>query len=249
MINEAKSTFIIELKFSYNFNFICSADIEITSQTEECMLQLQWKEKVKQNYELFFSSNNTTKIPLKKSEPLCKISQPKYGTPEEQFTAFIKTLLKYGELYANRIFEILKYVSPELSPLEPEKVNQNFMSNVTLITKGDKIYAQISHFGGPKLPWFGKQISFDTAGQLHGFCSFQLVQSFYNNTGTHNFLDWSLKYFGGRFVHGKLQGLVLLKTWRGVFIYAYFKDGELHGPAYALGQKFIYDYEVTNLNK
>ena len=223
------------------------ADVEITSKDEECMLQLNWKEVEKLDYELFFYDNDTAKIPLKKFNPLCKTNQPNNGTPEEKFTAFIDTLKGYGGLNAQRMYEVLKYFTPETLPLEPEKVKQTFMTNVTFTTNWDGIYAQISHFGGNSVPWLGKQVSFDTNGQLHGFCSFELVRSFYNTTGKHDFLDWSPKYFTGEFVHGKLQGLVYLKTWRGVSIYASFKDGELHGPAFALGQKFIYNHEVKFL--
>ena len=227
--------------------FFCRADVEITSKDEECVLQLKWNVKEKLDYELFFGNNYTAKIPLKKSEPLCKINQPKEGTPEDKFTAFIKTLEQYGGLNGQRMFEVLKYMPPETSPLEQEKVKQTFMSNVTFETNWDGSYAQISHFGGKVVPWFGKQVSFDNDGQLHGFCSFELVRAYFNTTGQHNFLDWSPKYFTGEFVHGKLQGLVYLKTWRGVSIYASFKDGELHGPAFALGQKFIYNHEVKIL--
>ena len=212
------------------------------------MLQLKWKEIEKIDYDLFFASDYVAKIPLQQTEPLCRINQPRNGTPEDQFTAFIKTLQKYGGLNSNRMFEVLGHFPQEISPLEPGKIKQNFISNITFFVNYNKIYAEISHFGGKTANWIGKQVSFDTDGQLHGFCSFELVHAFYNKTGTHDFLDWSLKYFGGKFVHGKLQGLVLLKTWRGVFIYATFKDGELHGPAYALGQKFIYNEEVNMCN-
>ena len=80
------------LFFNYKFIFFCRADVEITSKDEECVLQLKWNVKEKLDYELFFGNNYTAKIPLKKSEPLCKINQPKEGTPEDKFTAFIKTL-------------------------------------------------------------------------------------------------------------------------------------------------------------
>ena len=73
-----------------------------------------------------------------------------------------------------------------------------------------------------------------------------LKQEFLNNTGYHNMLQWSPKYIAGQFVHGNLEGSVALVTWRGVILYATFANGELHGPMYSYGRKFLYDLEVWN---
>ena len=57
-------------------------------------------------------------------------------------------------------------------------------------------------------------------------------------------LKWSLKYISGRFENGKLEGSTLLVTWRGLILYATFKNGELHGPMHSYGRKLLFDFEV-----
>ena len=69
----------------------------------------------------------------------------------------------------------------------------------------------------------------------HGFCIFNLPIKYFNATGKHHFLNWSLKSITGNFVHGKIEGIGKLLTWQGQTIWATFKDGILHGPAYQYG--------------
>ena len=69
----------------------------------------------------------------------------------------------------------------------------------------------------------------------HGFCIFYLPIKYFNATGKHHFLNWSLKSITGNFEHGKIEGIGKLLTWQGQTIWATFKDGILHGPAYQYG--------------
>ena len=118
------------------------------------------------------------------------------------------------------------------------------MANITYISEEVYILLNMSIWGGSIATWIGSRVAFDTNGHLHGLCQLNLGREFLNNTGHHDFLDWSLKFITGKFVHGKLQGTAFLNTWRGVGIFATFKDGELHGPVQALGRKFLFDVEV-----
>ena len=126
------------------------------------------------------------------------------------------------------------------------KVKQNFLivEKIEMHSDNSKIYAYLAHWKGKLVPWETKMISFDLNSNLHGVCAFELPEDKLNTTGRHDFLNWSLTYFSGYFNHGRLQGLVLMKTLKGSTVYAMFKDGELHGPAYAAGSIPIYDYEV-----
>ena len=80
--------------------------------------------------------------------------------------------------------------------------------------------------------------------QPNGPFTFKLKPEFYNGTGYHDMLQWSLKYISGNFQKGKLEGKALLISWRGVIIYASFTNGELHGPLHSYGRKFLFDFEV-----
>ena len=133
---------------------------------------------------------------------------------------------------------------PEISVMDPSKVQQKFMSNITYFSMENDIYVNISIWQGPVATWKAKDISFDTQDKIHGECELFLKQEFFNNTGYHHMLQWSLKYISGRFEHGKLEGGALLVTWRGVILYATFSAGELHGPIHSYGRKFLYDLEV-----
>ena len=133
--------------------------------------------------------------------------------------------------------------------MDHTKVKQKFITNKTYISEDIHIFVNMSVWGGPIATWIGSKVSFDTHGQLHGLCQLNLKYEFFNKTGHHDFLEWSLKYISGHFIHGKLQGNVLLITWRGVGIYAVFKDGELHGPIHSIGRKFLFDIEVCNSYK
>ena len=133
---------------------------------------------------------------------------------------------------------------PEISPMDSSKVRQKFMSKVSYFASENGIYVNMSVWEGPIATWKAKQISFDTQDKIHGECEFILNQEFFNNTGYHDMLQWSLKYISGRFEHGKLEGNAVLVTWRGLMLCATFNNGELHGPMLSYGRKFLYDLDV-----
>ena len=110
------------------------------------------------------------------------------------------------------------------------------------------MYANISHWGGDFIPWRFWLGSLDSKGLLHGTCTFVLPVDYYNKTGMHGFLDWSIKLFSGTFDHGKLNGAVLIVTWDTANIFATFKDGELHGPAFGFGKIPVFDIATVSFN-
>ena len=146
-------------------------------------------------------------------------------------------------------YEVLSSLKPEESDVDHFKVKQKFLIIDSIYGQSTgTLFAKISHWGGASIPWkfWG---SLDGKGLLHGSCTFELPQDFYNKTGTHEFLDWSISFFSGNFHHGKLNGVVTLKTWNGGNIFATFKDGEMHGPAFGFGRIPIFDLAVRIYEK
>ena len=87
-------------------------------------------------------------------------------------------------------------------------------------------------------------MSVDSEGKLHGVCGFNLIDEHINQTVTPEFFHWSFKFISGRFVHGHIDGLVLLSTWQGTAMYANIVDGVLHGPAFATLRQPVFDIWV-----
>ena len=247
-LDTTKEILVGKLYHEYEFEFafaeeLYSINIQITSKNEECFLTLEWTRIEKKDYVLFLKYlDEGIHMSSYANLPMCKVNQPINAAIEDQFIAF-ENMFQNKDI--GRYFTYgIRYFKPELSPLDPSKVKQNFLTNVKVYSENSQIYANMSHWNGNILPWKANVISLDENRQLHGTCSFSLLVDHYNKTGTQNFLNWSLRYFSGRFEHGKLQGLASLLTWNGAIIMAMFKDGVLHGPTIAIGKIPIYDLGV-----
>ena len=227
-----------------NVEDIYSADVKITSEKENCFIHLDWKIKEKKDFKLILNYDIWTPLFSYNIVPLCNKIQHNNDEPEQTYLEWEKLINDENTLKGS---QMLYYLKSEMSPMDPSKVKQKFMSNVTYISEGVHIIVNMSVWEGPIASWIGSRVAFDTNGHLHGVCQLNLRHEFINNTGHHDFLDWSLKFISGRFVHGKLQGTAFLNTWRGVGIFATFKDGELHGPVHSLGRKFLFDVEVIKM--
>ena len=171
---------------------------------------------------------------------------PTKGNLEEQFMSFENILREAYMRTSSR--KVLTYLKPEESKMDPNKVKQRFMDVKAIYHENGQFYANISHWNGDVLPWQAHVFSLDPQGLLHGTCTFVLPVEHYNSTGVHEFLDWSIKMFSGNFIHGKLNGVVLLVTWNAADIFATFKDGELHGPAFAFGRIPVFDIGVLKFD-
>ena len=51
--------------------------------------------------------------------------------------------------------------------------------------------------------------------------------------GTHPMLNWTLFEIKGKFIHGNLEGRVRILTTNNNVIFAFFKNGDMHGPVFA----------------
>ena len=226
-----------------NAEDIYGVDVKITSEKEECFLQLDFNIKEKKNFNLLFDGN--VKVPLfdNKKHSFCNKFQhlQKNSKLDQTYLAWEKWINDPNNLIG---FKALYYREPEVSAMEHTKVKQKFITNITFISQDIHILVNMSVWGGPIATWRGSKVSFDTNGQLHGLCQLNLKYEFFNKTGHHDFLQWSLKSISGHFMHGKLEGKACLITWRGLGIYATFRDGELHGPVHSIGRKFLFDVEV-----
>ena len=231
-----------------NVEDVYSAEIHITSKKDECILILDWTLSEQKDFRIsLFKKDADIPINEYRTKPMCHINQTENAKPEDQLLAWeFFTAEKFENDVTNRAFEVLSYVKPETSTLDIKKVKNSFLSNVTIFIENEKIYANMSHWQGPILKWVPEMFSMDKDGLIHGVCNFDLTRADdMNKTGSPDFIDWKIKFFSGRFVHGKLQGLVVMMTWDGAIIFSTFKDGELHGPAFALGRIPIYDIGVS----
>ena len=235
-----------------------SANLEITSNEKDCFMMLKWHLEKRKDYKLILNlSGKHKKVPLLKykTQPMCTQEnslKPSNSEkkPEKQFVLWENYLINTNDSrYPPNGYEVLDLVKPEESHMEENKVQQNFLGNdVKIYTSKYSIYVNFSHWNGESVPWIAKKISFDSNGHLHGICTFSIEKKFMKNTGTHNFLNWSIKYFHGKFVHGKLQGMAYLETLHG-YLFVTFKDNELHGPAFSFGRYPIYDMAVSIILK
>ena len=201
------------------------------------------------NFDLSLISQEKQTIALNKhqDQPMCQFTMKKNTKNVGEQLIIWENFLENILTHINNGYRVLRYVNPEDSEIDHLKVKDKFMTLKGIYNSHEnKIFAKISHWNGKFLLWEALQISVNTNGQLHGICSFQLSIPDYNKPGTHPFLNWSLKYFSGRFVNGNLQGVGVLETAQNSVLFVTFKDGELHGPAYGHGQSPIYadDYQV-----
>ena len=95
----------------------------------------------------------------------------------------------------------------ETSEIEPEKVRQTFITNLTIDGSGKRTKANMSIWNGPIHPWNVDYLTIDENMKPHGYCVFNLPIEYFNSTGRHEFLNWSLKTISGKFIHGKLDGI------------------------------------------
>ena len=175
---------------------------QLINEKNECFLTFDWILKERKNFDLSLISQEKQTISLDKhlNKPMCQFTmQENIKNVGDQFIKWenlLENVLKYT---INNGYEILRYIYPEDSEIDFLKVKEKFMilKEIYVSQSQNKILAKISHWNGKFLPWEALQISFNTNGQLHGICSFQLSIPYYNKPGTHPFLNWSLKYFSG----------------------------------------------------
>ena len=86
----------------------------------------------------------------------------------------------------------------------------------------------MSNWNGPLQNWTTPNPRLNSKGQLHGQNVLKLEREAFNQTGFHNFLNWSPKIISGKFINGKLSGLAMVQTWIGSAIYATFVQGEIY---------------------
>ena len=137
-------------------------------------------------------------------------------------------------------------LKPIKSKIQHDKVRQPFMSKTRLIP-GQDFRVELSTWNGPLLNWtiFNPKINHN--GKLHGLNLLTLPTPNLNNTGRHEFVNWSPKAISGNFENGKLSGLALIQNWMGSVVFATFEEGEMHGPCITYGVSPILEIaEVPN---
>jgi len=216
----------------------------IPSSKNFCSLELSWKLGKKENFVLYYL--NETKIDLD-VEPQCTKT---FSTPlnykfeddiridspvQHKFIDWVWYMTDY-QIYTDTYagFTNLFHMAPENSQIEPEKVRQTFISNL-VVDSAKRPTVNMSIWNGPIHTWNADYITIDENMKLHGPAILNLPIDHFNDTGRHEFLNWSLKSISGTFNHGILNGIACLIAWQGQKIWATFKDGILHGPAFQYG--------------
>ena len=215
---------------------------EISNSDEYCMPEFKWIPDQKQDYIYLYSKKNKTIQISTNHENYCE-NNPVTGNLDHDFGNFSKYVYSQMDDFAG--YAILYKLKHEESEPDPEKVKQPFITNLSVnVTDLNKV--NMSIWNGPIQSWSIHQLSVDEDLKPHGECNFNLDPQFYNDTGFHNFLNWSPKMISGRFIHGVLQGTLTMYTWRGQLGYFTVKNGILHGPGVMYGIVPILDAEVMH---
>ena len=225
-----------------------SVNVQINSKKNDCFLDLTWTKLERKTFDLISSNGKMIKI-----EHLKDNACPNFGTraTSEIFKKWQNRFAiptQFAAIDINiTMLKFLHGVKPLNEIINEQKVTKPFMTLKHIYFEDNVMKANISHWKGETLPWIVNTFGFDPEGQLHGVCQFELVPDYYNQTGTNDFFHWSINGFSGRFIHGKLEGLVGMTTWQGNVMMASFTNGEMHGPAISYGRSPAYDIWVSNL--
>lgn len=208
-----------------------------------CILHPDWKSSRKMSWDLYMPEG--LKMPHFAAEKdLCEqLNLKNIGDAKKQYLEVHDFLTKTKSEHG--LIKVLNYLKPVESPVDHEKVKLPFMSKVEVI---DDKTAKMSIWNGPVQSWTADFSSRDENGALHGYCGFSIGDRFFNKTGYYGQLKWSIESFSGRFIHGQLDGVVLMNTWFGGKIFATFKNGVMHGPVASYGQFPLLDIEVVMSN-
>ena len=178
----------------------------------QCILDLNWKQKEKQDYIFFY--NNDTKIPVNDFKPNCQrlLDSDNYEEPNEiesvenQFTSWNDCMINRMGIHKG-VWNFLNLfdLKPEKSTVRPEIVKQQFISNLTInfdvTNKGGGILINMSIWNGPIRSWKPEHLTIDENLQPHGLCNFYITDNFgvhhMNKTGKHDFLNWSITAISG----------------------------------------------------
>ena len=181
----------------------------------QCILDLNWKQKEKQDY--IFSYKNDTKIPVNDLKPNCQRLLNDSEEPcetksvENQFISWNDCMINKSRMGStsplwNRNFLNLFDLKPEKSKVRPEIVKQPFISNLTInfdvTNKSGGILINMSIWNGPIRSWKPEHLTIDENMQPHGLCNFYITDNFgvhhMNKTGKHDFLNWSITAISGK---------------------------------------------------
>jgi hypothetical protein len=175
----------------------------------QCILELNWKKKGKQDY--IFSYENDTKIPVNDFKPNCqRLHNPndsEIKNVENQFTSWNDCMIsRMGITSPTWNFLNLFDLKSENSKVRPEIVKQPFISNLTInfdvTNKSGGILINMSIWNGPIRSWKPEHLTIDENMQPHGQCNFYITDNFgvhhMNKTGKHDFLNWSITAISGK---------------------------------------------------
>ncbi len=166
--------------------------------------------------------------------------------PEDHFVKWLdNTLIRDGYVDG---FKNLFTIKPVSNPVDHDQITdkyQYFISDMAIVDPVFRKY-QLYLFGQTEDPATFQMVngSMDHLGRPQGVCSFLVQEETYHLIPRHPMLKWEPALINGWFEGGKLQGPVRFGTVANNVVWATFKDGILHGPAYGWGITPILDAEV-----
>ena len=236
--NPLIGTFDRNLEFIENLH---SVEIQI-SNPNDCSLNLKWTVGEKLNYKIHLPSNQKISDDFRQHQNCQFNSLQEKSDLEEQFVAWNEFMYEYYKIQ-NLPFLNIFHVKPEISPLEPEKVKLPFLSKIEIISE-KHLWVKMSIWNGPIQVWKVNMMSIDENGDLHGAFAVELPnEEDHGKSGSIPNLDWSPKIISGNFVHGKLNGIVMILTYKLQAIFAMTQDNVFHGPCYVMGLASILEME------
>lgn len=225
------------------------SSLSISNTEASCVPELKWKENKKEDFDLRYFTYEKI-MHFGPNQQLCRANQTKEDVGvETRFNNFVDYMSSFLT-EADKGLSLLYHLEPETSSVEPEKVKQPFMSNLTLF--GDPsnrlIKLNMSVWNGPICTWTADSLGLDDNLMLNGYATLTIETQYLNRSGSHDFLNWGASQIAGTFVNGKLEGTTAIITWKGQILMAQFKNGIMHGPAFLSGQVPILDMEARGFS-
>ena len=223
--------------------------INTHSSKSHCMQDIAYQLSSTENYAYSLSTKN--KYPVfgqKDNHVLCNRTKIREtGNMAEKLKAWIDYLTDLLEdrsihpgIGVSRAPEILWQLRPELEQLYVAKSNM-LISDVNICSEKKSMTARI--LGSPPVTFVfaNGHVRLNNNMKLNGFNHIQIDSEQQQHVPKEKTLGWGIISIAGKFSHGVLNGLTLIKTNVSTEVWATVKNGILHGPCVVYGISYIID--------
>ena len=217
----------------------------VISNISDCLLNIEYvinSRMVDYHYMLM----PKLRIPLNnhKTSPLCTLgfNTTKTSNVSDRLWQWFNTLSQmseavydknaFGALKWNDAYRLLWHMSPEDNSIDEPK-SLRLVSDVKLDPRMVTATARI--LGSLPIRISFSKLAVDKNNMLHGYCDFSVLKEDYNLVPRDKTLGWPIHKVIGHFVHGKLNGITMVKTNTMSSGWLTVKNGILHGPVVLYG--------------